>query len=963
GFSFQVSDGLGGTNTAAIGITVNPVNDAPGFVKGADQTVLEDSGAQTVPGWATAISAGPADEAVQGLTFNITGNSNPALFSAGPAVAADGTLTYTPAANASGSATITLTLSDLGGTANGGVNTSGPQEFIINVTPVNDAPSFTKGADQTVLEDAAPQTIPNWATAISAGANESGQTVSFVIVSNDNPSLFSAGPAVSPTGTLTYTLAANRNGVANLSVRIQDDGGTANGGVNESPAQSFTITVTAVNDKPFMTGAPKSFSAQANMRINGLGGLLAGASDANDPENGSPAFTVGAIGGAAASSVLNINAATGTFDFNPPAGATGAHTFNYVICDNGVPLPAACSDPINVTVNIAGPVIWFVNGAAAAGGNGTLSAPFQTLAQANAVDAANHRIFLHSGTYANGIPLNSGEWLIGQGVTGFASFDSLMGITPPAGTVARPAVATGSVTVQGNVVLAPTTVLKALAINVTGSTEGLSGSSATGVDVVQTSVSSATGRAVNFNTVTGAISLISVSSNGAPSGISLASHTGSFAVLGTGSANTGGLIQNSTGDGVVMNGAENVSFKDLRVISSSDNNLDARSVNGLVLDRSTFDTTPGGAPADLTSRHNFYGNTITNLTIQNGTVLDGGTTNQVNIHNVKIDNLLGASVIDNSTIRDGKDMNVLIQNFTATNFAGTPDSITIRNNTRIQNPSPGTIPGDNVQIRAENNANMSVTITGGAAGNSQFTGASQNVVQLLAEGPGAGPSGKMIASISNAIMTGANGPAINLNAGQTGSLTATVSGLTLASALSSPINIVNFDTSTIKATITGNTLSSPAQGGLGGINHEAEGGGTITSLITNNNISGKMDNGIFANPKKPGSKINLTATNNTINIDAGSLHGIAVVTGLSDGSGGNAGVCLNLTNNNATAPGGSGYRFNNRAGTIFQLQGYVGGATSTSDVAAWVASKGNVGTVSATIPAGASYTAATCAVP
>ena len=36
-----------------------PVNAAPSFTKGAEQTVLEDAGSVTVAGWATAISAGP----------------------------------------------------------------------------------------------------------------------------------------------------------------------------------------------------------------------------------------------------------------------------------------------------------------------------------------------------------------------------------------------------------------------------------------------------------------------------------------------------------------------------------------------------------------------------------------------------------------------------------------------------------------------------------------------------------------------------------------------------------------------------------------------------------------------------------------------------------------------------------------------------------------------------------------
>jgi len=67
-FSFQVQ---GATNSSGGGlspgaatasITVNPVNDSPSFTKGTDQTVNEDAGAQTVNNWATAISAGPAND-------------------------------------------------------------------------------------------------------------------------------------------------------------------------------------------------------------------------------------------------------------------------------------------------------------------------------------------------------------------------------------------------------------------------------------------------------------------------------------------------------------------------------------------------------------------------------------------------------------------------------------------------------------------------------------------------------------------------------------------------------------------------------------------------------------------------------------------------------------------------------------------------------------------------------------
>ncbi|MEO6058902.1 MAG: Ig-like domain-containing protein, partial [Candidatus Limnocylindria bacterium] len=110
-FTYDISDGNGGTDQGTVNVTVSCVNDAPSFSKGANQTVLEDAGAQSVSGWATAISAGPADEASQLLTFNVS-NDNNGLFSVQPAIAADGTLTYTPAANANGSTLVTVSLSD-----------------------------------------------------------------------------------------------------------------------------------------------------------------------------------------------------------------------------------------------------------------------------------------------------------------------------------------------------------------------------------------------------------------------------------------------------------------------------------------------------------------------------------------------------------------------------------------------------------------------------------------------------------------------------------------------------------------------------------------------------------------------------------------------------------------------------------------------------------------------------------
>jgi hypothetical protein len=95
-------------------------------------------------------------------------------------------LTFTTATNASGTAQVTILLKDDGGVSNGGMDTSSPQSFTITVRPVNDPPSFLKGADVTVNGNSGPQVIVAWATAISAGPpDEASQTLSF-IVTNDN---------------------------------------------------------------------------------------------------------------------------------------------------------------------------------------------------------------------------------------------------------------------------------------------------------------------------------------------------------------------------------------------------------------------------------------------------------------------------------------------------------------------------------------------------------------------------------------------------------------------------------------------------------------------------------------------------------------------------------------------------------------------------------------------------------
>src|SRR5262249_27306139 len=136
----------GGTLTDTFTVTVSPVNDRPSFFILGAPTVLEDSGAQTVSNFATSITPGPLEES-QSVSFIVTANNNPSLFSVAPAISSSGVLTYTPAPNAYGDAIVSIVLKDNGGTDNGGLDTSTEQGFTISITPVNDVPTFTKGAN------------------------------------------------------------------------------------------------------------------------------------------------------------------------------------------------------------------------------------------------------------------------------------------------------------------------------------------------------------------------------------------------------------------------------------------------------------------------------------------------------------------------------------------------------------------------------------------------------------------------------------------------------------------------------------------------------------------------------------------------------------------------------------------------------------------------------------------------
>ena len=147
------------------------------------------------------------------------------------------TLWFALATNAFGS-NILVTLA-----ANDGILT-GSSQLLVNVKWVNQPPSFNLAASSfTVSQYDVPVSLPVINNLQAGPPDESSlnQTVKF-IVTNNHSSLFLSPPAVAADGTLSFT-PGTQSGTVAVGIKARDNGGTANGGVDTSASQIFTIII------------------------------------------------------------------------------------------------------------------------------------------------------------------------------------------------------------------------------------------------------------------------------------------------------------------------------------------------------------------------------------------------------------------------------------------------------------------------------------------------------------------------------------------------------------------------------------------------------------------------------------------------------------------------------------------------------------------------------------------------
>lgn len=326
----QFGEGGGGTilligaiALVALGVVVlvgdgGNKNEAPTITAPAAATTAEDTALQI---------AAPATTDPDGDVVTVTATAtNGAVVKN-----ANGSFTFTPTANFSGSAVITYTASD------GELSATATQN--VTITAVDDVPVAAAAQALAATEDTAK-------TGTAGITDADGPALTFTVGTQGTKGVVALGAA----GAFTYTPNLNATGADTFTIVGTNTGGSA--------TQTVNVTIAAVNDNPNL-GADQSFT------IN-KGGTLQGTLVATDVD--STTLTYG-VTTQPTNGTLTVSAAGGLV-YTPAQTFSGAVTFVVNVSDNATPTSGTDTQTITVTVRDTPPPVSIDN----ATGTSTISA-------------------------------------------------------------------------------------------------------------------------------------------------------------------------------------------------------------------------------------------------------------------------------------------------------------------------------------------------------------------------------------------------------------------------------------------------------------------------------------------------------------------------------------------------------------------------------------------------------------
>ncbi len=314
-FAYRQINGTGpSTDTDIFTHFYKYVNDAPTIDTPSNLTINQGAGAQTVNLSGIAAGGGESQTLVVSASSNNTGLiPNPVVTYTSPN--ATGSIAFTPVAGVFGAATITLTVTDNGGTANGGVN-SASRQFTVTVVGKPTANNQSVSTNQ------------NTAVAVTlTGSDPNSPPKSLTYTVTANPS---HGSLSGTAPNLTYTPNTGYTGPD--SFQFKD-----NNGALDSAIATVSITVNGTNHAP--TANPQTVTvAQDTAKSVTLTG--------SDPDAGDTlTYTV-----TANPSHGSLSGTAPNLTYTPTTGYFGADSFQFKVTDNH----GAASTPATVSLTVVG---------------------------------------------------------------------------------------------------------------------------------------------------------------------------------------------------------------------------------------------------------------------------------------------------------------------------------------------------------------------------------------------------------------------------------------------------------------------------------------------------------------------------------------------------------------------------------------------------------------------------------
>jgi VCBS repeat-containing protein len=235
-FSYRARDSGGAlSDTATVAIAVNNTNDAP--VAGADSYNTNEGQTLNVNA-NNGVLGNDTDPDGDALTAVLVG----AASSGTVMLNANGAFSFTPAAGFNGTATFTYQAADA-------ALRSATTTVTITIAAVNDPP--TAAADSYTATEDATLTVGAAEGVLANDTDPDSTALTAVLVRNvTNGTL-----ALQPNGSFTYAPAGNFSGTTTFTYQARD-------GAASSATTTVTITVTAVNDPPFISNAPATTATE-----------------------------------------------------------------------------------------------------------------------------------------------------------------------------------------------------------------------------------------------------------------------------------------------------------------------------------------------------------------------------------------------------------------------------------------------------------------------------------------------------------------------------------------------------------------------------------------------------------------------------------------------------------------------------------------------------------------------------